>query len=104
MRRILPMIFLIIFESVADIFAKKRSENQILRRAVGAIWFYIICNIFRLFALKNWSGLGRWAIIFSVASAVLAIFIWYFFFKEQFTIIQTIGIIFGITAIVLVSI
>ena len=55
MKRIFPMIFLILFEAVADIFAKKRSEHQMIRRGIGALCFYVVCNTFRLFALKNGS-------------------------------------------------
>lgn len=104
MKRAIPMVFLILFESVADIFAKKRAENQVFWYSVIAIWFYVICNTFRLFALKNWSWLGRWSVIFSVASAILALGIWFFMFKETFTPIQIIGLILGLVSIVLVSI
>lgn len=104
MKRAVPMLFLVVFESIADIFAKKRSENNIFWYSLIAIWFYVICNIFWLFALKNGSGLGRWAIIFSVASGILALGIWFFMFKETFTPIQIIWLIFGLVSIVLVSI
>lgn len=104
MKRVLPMIGLILFESIADIFAKKWSENQILRRWIWAIWFYLICNTFRLFALKDWAWLWRWAIIFSIASAILALWIGFFMFHERFTTTQTIWIILWLGAIVLVSI
>lgn len=103
MKRIVPLIFLVIFEAVADIFATKRSQNQVYRRWVGALLFYLICNTFRLFALKNWSGLGRWSVIFSVASAILAVFIWFFLFKEHFTTTQFIGLAAWVISIVLLS-
>lgn len=104
MKRLLPMIFLIVFESIADIFATKRSENQILRRGIAAIWFYIVCNVFRLFALKNGSWLGRGALIFSVASAALALLIGVFLFKESFTPMQMIGVGTWLISIVLLTI
>jgi len=37
MKRIVPMIFLVVFEGVADIFAKRRSENQLLWVGIAAI-------------------------------------------------------------------
>lgn len=104
MKRALPMIFLIIFESIADIFAKKRSDSQFFWYSVIALGFYLICNTFRLFALKNWSWLGRGAIIFSVASGILALAIWIIMFKESFTPIQIIWVILGLASIILVSI
>ncbi|MCX6824426.1 MAG: hypothetical protein NT085_04865 [candidate division SR1 bacterium] len=104
MKRILPMIFLVVFESVADIFTTKRSQNQILRRGIAAIGFYIICNVFRLFALKHGSGLGRGSLIFSIASAGMALLIGMVMFKETFTTLQVIGAGMGIISIVLLTI
>lgn len=100
MKWILPLIFLIIFESIADIFAVKWSENQILRLGIAAIIFYIICNIFWLFSLKNGSWLWRWALIFSVSSASLSIIIWMFLFNETFTTLQMIWIWLWLVSIV----
>jgi multidrug transporter EmrE-like cation transporter len=104
MRWIIPLVFLIVFESIADIFATKRSQNQIIWFAIFAIAFYIICNIFWLLALKNWSWLWRGAIIFSVASAILAVIIGILLFKESFSTINIAGILLGITAIILLNI
>jgi multidrug transporter EmrE-like cation transporter len=104
MKRIVPMIFLVVFESVADIFATKRWQNQMVRRWVAAIGFYIVCNVFWLFALKNGSWLGRWALIFSIASAGMAILIGMVLFKETFTTLQVIGAWMGIISIVLLTI
>ncbi len=101
MKRIVPMIFLVVFEGVADIFAKRRSENQLLWVGIAAIWFYIVCNIFRLFALKNGSGLWRGALIFSVTTAAIALLIWVVVFKENFTTLQMIGVGTWIISIIL---
>lgn len=104
MKWILPLIFLIVFESIADIFATKWSENQILRWGIAAIGFYIICNIFWLFALKNGSWLWRWAVIFSIASAWLALFIWMFLFHETFSTLQIVWAWLWVVSIIFMTI
>lgn len=98
------MILLIAFESIADILAKKWSEGNALWRAIAALAGYLICNTFRLFSLKNGVGLGRWAIIFSVASGVLAVLIGVFLFREHITALQMTGIVIGLVSIALLSI
>lgn len=55
MKWVVPIIFLIVFEIVADIFAKKWSENQIFWLGFAALFFYLVCNTFWLYALKNGS-------------------------------------------------
>lgn len=59
-KRIIFIFFLIVFEAVADYFATKRGtghEKSVI--AFLAIFFYIVCNTFWLFALKNGVGLGK---------------------------------------------
>ncbi len=102
MRWILPLSLLIIFEVIADIFAKKWSLHGNTIRWVGAICSYIAANTFWLFALKNGSGLGRGAILFSVASAILAAAIGFLFYEEQISKVQLFGVIFGIISLVLI--
>lgn len=102
MRWILPLSLLIIFEVIADIFAKEWSLHGNTIRWVGAICSYIAANTFWLFALKNGSGLGRGAILFSVASAILAAVIGFLFYKEQINKIQLLGVAFGIISLFLI--
>ena len=102
MRWILPLSLLIIFEVIADVFAKEWSLRGNAIRWVGAIASYVIANTFWLFALRNGSGLGRGAIIFSVASAILAAAIGFLFYKEQITRVQLLGVAFGIVSLVLI--
>jgi drug/metabolite transporter (DMT)-like permease len=63
---------------------------------VVGILGYIIANIFWLFSIRESSGLARGAIIFSVASAVLAIIISLIFYKESVTKVQLVGICVGV--------
>jgi drug/metabolite transporter (DMT)-like permease len=102
MHWIIPLILLIIFESLADIFAKEYSLKGHWYFWLAGIIGYIIANIFWLSAIKNGSGLGRGAIIFSVVSAILAIIIGIYFYNESTNKIQLIGIFLGVISLVLI--
>lgn len=102
MNWILPLSLLIIFELVADVLAKNYSLNGKMVYAIAALLAYVVANIFWLFALKNGSGLAKGAIIFSIASAVIAIGLGYFLYKETITSTQIAGIILGLIALVLI--
>ena len=93
---ILPIAILILFELVADFFAKQYAVKGSLLLAVCAILGYIIGNIFFLIALKYGAGLARGEVMFSVGSAVFAILLGVLFFKEQVGIAQGVGLLFGI--------
>jgi multidrug transporter EmrE-like cation transporter len=99
---IFPLSLLIVFEVVADIFAKEWSLKDKPIFWICSILAYIIANTFWLFAIKNGSGLARGATIFSVASAIIAILIGLVFYKESVTTIQFIGMIVGLIAIILI--
>src|ERR1035437_5619303 len=99
---IFPLSLLIIFEAVADIFAKEWSLKDNPVFWICSISGYIIANTFWLYAIKNGSGLARGATIFSVASAIIAILIGLVFYKESITTIQFVGMVVGIIAIILI--
>lgn len=99
---IIPLIFLIIFESIADILAKEYSLKGHWYFWVLAISGYIIANIFWLWSIKTGSGLARGAIIFSIASAILALIIGLYFYSETTNKIQIIGMILGVFSLVLI--
>ncbi len=99
---ILPLFILIFFEAIADVFAKNWSSRGGLYWSVAALAGYLLANIFWLFALRNGSGLGRGAIIFSVASAVIAVTLGFLFYHEQITTIQIAGVTLGIISIMLI--
>lgn len=99
---IVPIVVLIVFEAIADILAKEWSLGQhSFAFALLALLAYMIGNSSWLIALKYGSGLARGAIIFSVASAILASAIGLIFYKEQISQMQTLGIIVGLISIVL---
>lgn len=99
---IVPLSLLIIFEVVADIFAKEYSLKGNWYLWTGALLAYVIANVFWLNAIKNGSGLGRGAIIFSVASAIIAVIIGVYFYHENTNKIQLIGMGLGVISIILI--
>lgn len=102
MNWIIPLSLLIVFELIADVFAKEYSLNNTYLLWLGAIASYIIANAFWLNAIKNGSGLGKGAIIFSVASAVIATIIGILVYKEVVTKIQMVGIILGLVSLIFI--
>ena len=100
---IIPLSILIFFEMVADIFAKEWSlGNRSLFYAVLSLFAYLLANTSWLIALRYGSGLARGAIVFSVASAILASLIGIIFYKEHLSHIQIAGIVIGIVSIILI--
>lgn len=102
MKWIIPLSILIIFELIADILAKNWSLKGGWILATGALLGYLIGNTFWLFALKNGSGLAKGALIFSIVSAVLAIGLGVFFYKEELTRLQITGVILGVLSLILI--
>ena len=100
---IIPLAILIFFEVIADIFAKEWSlGNRSFMYAVLSLLAYLLANTSWLIALKYGSGLARGAIIFSVASAILASIIGIVVYKEHLSSVQLFGVFLGIFAIVLI--
>ena len=100
---IIPLSILIFFELIADILAKEWSlgKHSILWAGL-ALLAYLLANTSWLIALKNGSGLARGAILFSVASAILASAIGLIYYKENLSAIQIAGISLGIVSIFLI--
>lgn len=99
---IIPIIFLIVFETVADVFAKEYSLKHHWYLWVSAILFYIICNTFWLWGIKEGSGLARGSIIFSVASGIIAVVIGLYFYGEETNKFQLAGMLLGVLSLVLI--
>ena len=100
-RWIFPLSLLIFFEIVADYFAKEYSLKGGWLFWGLAILGYIVANIFWLNAIRNGSGLARGAIIFSVGSAVVAVMLGVFLFKEHVNSLQVVGLLLGIVSLIL---
>src|SRR3989344_6283722 len=99
---IVPLVFLIIFEATADIVSKEWTLRGKLLWGLGALALYVVANSFWLFALKDGAGLARGAAIFSVASAILAVFIGILMYKETVTTLEWIGIALGVISLVFI--
>jgi drug/metabolite transporter (DMT)-like permease len=102
MKWIFPLALLIFFEFMADVLAKQWSLHRGFVLAGGALLSYVIANSFWLFALKNGSGLARGAVIFSVASGVIAVVVGLFLYKEEVTRMQAVGLVLGLISIALI--
>src|SRR3989344_2240403 len=99
---IIPIIFLILFEVVADVFAKEYSLKDRWYLWAGALLAYVVANMFWLWGIKSGSGLARGAIIFSVASAIAATVVGLYFYGEETNKFQLAGIALGIFSLALI--
>ena len=99
---LIPLAILIFFEALADVLAKTWSLKSGWWYAVSALVAYLLANTFWLFALRQGSGLGRGAVIFSVVSAILAILIGVLWYREQVNSVQLIGMALGVVAVALI--
>jgi drug/metabolite transporter (DMT)-like permease len=97
------LLVLIIFELIADIFAKEWSLSGSLPKASVAFIAYFLANTAWLFAMRKGITLSRGAIIFSVASAILALIVGVLIYKEPTSKYQIVGAIFGIVALALLA-
>lgn len=102
MNWIIPLVLLIVTEGVADILAKEWTLHGTGIRWAGAIAGYIVANSFWLFALRDGAGLARGSMIFSVASAILALFIGMVLYKETLTKMEVAGVLLGTVSLVLI--
>lgn len=102
MHWLIPLIILIIFEALADVLAKTWSLKNVWWYGASALLAYVLANTFWLFALRQGAELGRGAVIFSVASAILAVIIGVVGYREHINYIQLIGMVLGIIALVFI--
>ena len=100
---VFTLLLLILFEGIADVLAKEWALHGTALRWTGAIAGYVLANTFWLFALRNGSGLTRGAIIFSVASAILAVVIGLVLYREEISKTEALGVILGIVALGLIA-
>lgn len=100
---IFPLLLLIAFEAVADIFSKEYSLHGKLLSWMIAISSYLVANVFWLMAIRRGSGLTRGAILFSIGSAFAAILIGTVLYNEKLTPTEWFGVLFGVIAIGLLA-
>ena len=101
----IPFVGLVLFEVIADIFAKEWSlpKTNPWWCFVFAVTAYLIANMFWLFAIKYGSGLAKGATLFSVATALVASCIGIFYYKEQLNHIQIAGIVIGVISLTMIA-
>jgi hypothetical protein len=93
------LTLLIIFELIADIFAKEYSLRGTYSFAIYALIAYVIANSFWLFALRDGVGLARGAIIFGVGQGVVAVALGILWYKETYSNTTMIGLVLGAISI-----
>jgi len=98
------LTLLIIFELIADVFAKEYSLRASPHLAVFALLAYVIANSFWLFALRNGAGLARGAIIFGVGQGIIAVMLGILWYKETYSQTTTIGMILGFLSILFLTV
>jgi multidrug transporter EmrE-like cation transporter len=103
MRWQLWLALLVVFEVAADVFAKEYSLTRSRLHAASALALYVACNSCWLAALCRGSGLARGAILFSVASAVLAVALGVLVYRESLTTANSAGLLLGVVALVLLG-
>lgn len=99
---LIPLAILVFFEFIADVLAKNWSLKGGWWLAAASLVAYLLANTFWLFALKNGSGLGRGAVIFSVVSAIVAILLGLFLYKEDVSTPQMIGMGLGLVSLIFI--
>jgi len=99
---IVPISLLILFEMIADIFAKEWQLKSGWWRALCALSAYVIANSFWLFALRSGAGLARGGLIFAISCAVMAIVIGVWMYREPVTNLQVCGMILGLVSLMLI--
>jgi multidrug transporter EmrE-like cation transporter len=97
------VIFAVSFEIVADIMFKKwATENKNLL-IVGGLCIYLVGTIIWAFSMR-YNLFSKAVSIFSILNFVAAVLVGVFFFKEDLSLINKIGIALGLVSIVLIEI
>lgn len=97
------LILGVIFEVMGDIFWKKWTiENKLWFFVVGLI-IYFIGSIFWAVTLK-YEAMSKAIVIFTVLNSVILVGIGVFFFKENLSLVNKIGIGLGLISVILAGI
>ena len=96
------LLLLIIFEIIADIFAKEYSLHNLFIFWITSILCYILANSFWLESMRKGITLSRGGLIFSVSTAILVIVIGKYMYSEEISRVQMIGLLLGIMSLILI--
>lgn len=94
---------LILFESVADIFAKEYSRGRSLWFAVVSIALFVVANTSWLIALRYGCKLSVGVLLFGIVQGLTGVFIGVVLYQESLTSLQRLGLVCGLVAIGLLS-
>lgn len=97
-----PFLLLILFETVADVFALRFKSQGNYFYAILSQIVYLSGNIFWLVSLVKGAGMARGGVLFSVTVAVTAVLVGYFG-GEAITKEHMIGILIGVISIAFLS-
>jgi len=98
---IIPLSLLVVFELIADVFAKEWSLSSNPIFWISSLSGYVIAMLFG-YMRSTWFGACQGSDHISVASALLAIILGLVIYKEQVSLIQIVGMFVGVVAIVLI--
>ena len=98
---ILFLLGLILFESLADIFAKEFSIHNKPWLAAIAILLYVVANSSWLLSLRDHTTLALSANIFSISSGLIALLIGVCMYGEILSAKQMVGVLLGLVSLVL---
>jgi len=98
------LLLLVVFELIADIFAKQFGLTGRIIFGIFSILAYVLANLAWLLSLRSGAELSKGSIIFSALSGAGAVLIGLLVYHEKVNMYQLIGVLLGITAIVFLSI
>jgi multidrug transporter EmrE-like cation transporter len=90
---------LVLFELVADVFAKEWSLGRPWWFAAAALFFFLVCNSFWLLALKSGAGLARGVVLFAVGTTLTASTLGILWYREHLSPTQLVGIALGLISV-----
>lgn len=93
---------LIIFEILADIFAKEYSIKERALFYTMSIGCYMLANVAWLESMRRGMELSKGGLIFSVGTAITAVVIGKYFYHEEVSRLQMSGMLLGIVSLVLI--
>lgn len=99
---IIYFVFLVLFETIADVFAKQWEQRKNISLAVAAQAAYLVGNLFWLVALSKGVGLAKGGVLFSVTVAITAIGVGAFF-GEKISGLEAFGMMLAVIGIACLS-
>lgn len=100
----LILIVAMVFYGFGEFFSKMFANTSLSKFGFLALLFYTFNAVCFLPAIKKFNSLSILGTIWNICYVIITLFIGIFIFGESLTTLQIIGVIFGIVAIILLSI